>query len=84
MFSSLSVQTESTLAAGKEELGIFEHIVKVLLLLLHFFTSTDLVLGVSQDLPRQVMEFSKDAFTCSPVCRHYSKRGHPRIQHKAE
>ncbi len=31
MFSSLSVQTESTLAAGKMELAIFERIAKVLL-----------------------------------------------------
>ena len=36
MFSSLTVQTESTLAAGKKELKIFEHIVKVLFPLSHF------------------------------------------------
>ena len=46
MFSSLSVQTESTLAAGKTELGIFERIAKVLLPLFHFFF-IDSVLGIS-------------------------------------
>jgi hypothetical protein len=36
MFSSLSVQTESTLAAGKTELGKFERIAKVLIQSFHF------------------------------------------------
>jgi len=41
MFSSLSVQTESTLAAGKKELENFEQIVKVCICCCFLISSAD-------------------------------------------
>ena len=49
-----------------------------------FLTCVDSVLGIPRDLPCQVVEFSKDAFAYSSVCRHYSKRSYSDIQYKAK